>query len=61
MKHFKPVTVKLDDAALSDLDRIIAAEKRKNRGYAVTVGAVIRGLIHEKARRVPRETKDTKL
>lgn len=59
MKRFKPVTIKMDDAALEDLDRIMAAEKRKHPGYTVSIAAVIRGLIHEKARRVPRETPAT--
>jgi hypothetical protein len=59
MKHFKPITIKMDEASLVDLEVIVAAERKKNPGYAISTAAVIRRLIHEKARRVPRETSDT--
>jgi len=54
MKLYKPVTIKMDDVCLGELEEIVDAEKRKNRGYAVSIAAVIRRLIHEKALKVSR-------
>jgi hypothetical protein len=59
MKRFKPVTIKMDEESLGDLDRLVDAEKRKNPGYTVSIAAVIRKLIHEKARKMPRDLSHT--